>query len=48
MSYRYNFLVFFFVFFFKYCVFVVDRMKLCMWVVDEARLNFDRNTAFRT
>ena len=28
------------------CKFVVDIMKICMWVSDGARINFDRITAF--
>ena len=32
--------------FFKPCLLVVDIMKICMWVFDEARINFDGITAF--
>ena len=27
---------------------VVDIMKMCMWALDEARINFERITAFCT
>ena len=30
------------------CILVVDIMKMCMWIFDGARINFDRITAFRT
>ena len=32
----------------KPCIPVVDRLKMCMWVLDGARINFDRITAFQT
>ena len=31
--------------FLKPCIFVVDILKMCMWVFGEARINFDRITA---
>ena len=33
--------------FLKHCILVVDIMKMCMWVFDIARLNFERIKAFR-
>ena len=30
----------------KLCILVVDIMKMCMWIIDGARLNFDRIMAF--
>ena len=32
--------------FLKPCILVVDIMKMCMWIFDGARLNFDRITSF--
>ena len=32
----------------KPCVLVMDIMKICIWIFDVARINFERNTAFRT
>ena len=32
--------------FFKPCLLVVDIMKKCMWVFDEARISFDGIKAF--
>ena len=29
----------------KLCILVVDILKMCMWVFDGARINFDRITA---
>ena len=34
--------------FLKPCIPVVEILKMCMWVFDEARTNFDRITAYRT
>ena len=34
--------------FLKPCIFVVDILKMCMWVFGGARINFDRITAFQT
>ena len=34
--------------FLKLCILVVDLLKMCMWVFDGAKVNFDRITAFRT
>ena len=30
------------------CRHIVDILKMCMWVFDGARINFDRITAFQT
>ena len=30
----------------KPCILVVDILKMCMWLFDGARINFDRITAF--
>ena len=32
----------------KPCIPVADILKMCMWVFDGARINFDRITVFRT
>ena len=34
--------------FLKPCISVVDILKMCIWVLDGAKINFDRTTAFRT
>ena len=34
--------------FLKPCILVVDILKLCIWVFNGAKINFDRITAFRT
>ena len=34
--------------FLKPCIPVMEILKMCMWVFDEARTNFDRITAYRT
>ena len=34
--------------FLKPNIFVLDILKMCMWVFGGARINFDRITAFRT
>ena len=30
----------------KPCILLIDILRMCMWVFDEARINFDRITAF--
>ena len=30
----------------KPCILVVDILKMCIWLFDGARINFDRNTPF--
>ena len=30
----------------KLCILVVDILKMCMWVFDRTRINFDRITVF--
>ena len=32
--------------FLKHCRHIVDILKMCMWVFDEGRIQFDRMTAF--
>ena len=34
--------------FLKPCIPVEEILKMCMWVFDEARTNFDRITAYQT
>ena len=32
----------------KLCILVMGILKMCMWVFDGSRINFDRITAFQT